>query len=259
MSPKAQHIVLSEKDLQTFNTDGYLVLRNFTQDELLSTMREEAKRQIATPSHPMELEAITGYPGAPNTTQETGGKTVRRFLGAYQRHSLWQLWASNPTLVRYLKQLLNDKDIALSQAHHNCLMTKSPEYSSDTGWHQDIRYWSFTYPYLVNMWLALGEENENNGGLVVVPGSHNITFTRSQFDEKLFFRDDIEPNKTLLTQAKDITLHPGDILFFHCRLLHKASRNHTEKTKLSLVFTYHNSHNSPITNSRSASIPSIPL
>lgn len=251
--------MLSEKDIQTFNTDGYLVLPRFTQDTVLHTMHEEAKRQIANPSSPMELEAITGYPGAPNTTHEAGGRTVRRFLGAFQRHSLWQNWASNPMLVNCLKQLLDDKNITLSQAHHNCLMTKSPEYSSDTGWHQDIRYWSFTSPFLVNMWLALDEENINNGGLVVIPGSHKMVFERSQFDEKLFFRDDIEPNKQLLTQAKNMTLLPGDILFFHCRLLHKASRNHTNKTKLSLVFTYHNSHNSPIADSRSASIPSVRL
>lgn len=259
MSSKAQHIVLSEKDIQKFNTDGFLVLPRFTQDTILRSMHEEAKRQIANPSHPMELEAAAGYPGAPNTTNEAGGRTVRRFLGAYRRHALWQEWASNPTLVGYLKQLLDDQNINLSQAHHNCLMTKSPEYSSDTGWHQDIRYWSFSFPYLVNMWLALGEENVNNGGLVVIPGSHNMVFERSQFDEKLFFRDDAEPNKKLLAQAKNITLHPGDILFFHCRLLHKASRNHTNKTKLSLVFTYHDSRNSPIINSRSASIPSISL
>lgn len=251
--------MLSEKEIQIFNTNGYLVLPRFAQDSVLHAMHEEAKRQIAHPSHPMELEAFTGYPGAPNTTQETGGKTVRRFLGAYQRHIIWQRWASNPVLVSYLKQLLNDKDIALSQAHHNCLMTKSPEYSSDTGWHQDIRYWSFTNTDLVNMWLALGEENENNGGLVVIPGSHKMTFERTQFDEKLFFCDDIEPNKTLLTQAKSIELCAGDVLFFHSKLLHKASRNHTNHTKLSLVFTYHNSHNSPLANSRSASIPHICL
>lgn len=251
--------MLSEKDIQTFNTDGYLVLPGFTQNTVLRAMHEEAKRQIANPSYPMELEAVTGYPGAPNTAQEAGGRTVRRFLGAYQRHSLWQSWASNPTLIRYLKQLLDDKNIALSQAHHNCLMTKSPEYSSDTGWHQDIRYWSFTYPYLINMWLALGEENKNNGGLVVIPGSHNMVFERKQFDEKLFFCDDIKPNKTLLAQAKSIELRAGDVLFFHSKLLHKASRNHTNDTKLSLVFTYHNSHNLPLANSRSASVPHISL
>ena len=251
--------MLSQKDIQTFNADGYLVLPGFARNTVLRAMHEEAKRQIANPSHPMELEALTGYPGAPNTTQAAGGRTVRRFLGAYQRHSLWQHWASNPTLVRYLKQLLDNQDIALSQAHHNCLMTKSPEYSSDTGWHQDIRYWSFASSYLVNMWLALGEENKNNGGLVVIPGSHNMIFEREQFDKKLFFCDAIEPNKTLLTQAKSIKLRAGDVLFFHSKLLHKANRNHTKDTKLSLVFTYHSSHNSPLANSRSASVPHISL
>jgi len=41
--------------------------------------------------------------------------------------------------------------LELSQAHHNCIMTKNPAFSSATGWHQDIRYWSFQKPELVSV------------------------------------------------------------------------------------------------------------
>lgn len=230
---------------------------NFGSDILIDKMREEAKRQLSQPSAPLELEAVVGYPGAPHSIQEEGGKTVRRFLGAYQRHALWREWASQAKLLDYLRQLFDDSQIVLSQAHHNCLMTKSPEYSSDTGWHQDIRYWSFELPQLINTWLALGNENEENGGLVVIPGSHTMSFERTQFDDTLFFREDTPHNQHIIAQARGLELKAGDLLFFHSRLLHKASRNHTEATKLSLVFTYRRRSNQPISGSRSASIEEI--
>lgn len=130
-------------------------------------------------------------------------------------------------------------------------MTKSPEYSSDTGWHQDIRYWSFQKPELISVWLALGTETADNGGLIVIPGSHRKHFNSEQFDDKKFFRTDLQANKPLIERSVSVRLAPGDALFFHCKLLHSASRNYSDKTKLSLVFTYRKENNKAIAGSRS--------
>jgi len=53
--------------------------------------------------------------------------------------------------------------VLMSRAHHNCLMTKHPLYGSLTGWHRDIRFWSFEREDLVSVWLALGDETVDNG------------------------------------------------------------------------------------------------
>ena len=65
----------------------------------------------------------------------------------------------------------------MSRAHHNCLMTKHPRYGSMTGWHRDMRFWSFEREDLVSVWLALGEETIDNGALWFVPGSHTACST----------------------------------------------------------------------------------
>ena len=75
-------------------------------------------------------------------------------------------------------------------AHHNCVMTKQPRFSSDTGWHQDVRYWHFERPELVNVWVALGDETPENGCLRVIPGTHAGTFRPEQFDAAKFLRAD---------------------------------------------------------------------
>jgi phytanoyl-CoA hydroxylase len=151
------------------------------------------------------------------------------------------------------------EDVLLSQCHHNCLMTKHPGYSSATLWHQDIRYWSFDRPELVSVWLALGSEDEKNGALKVIPGSHLLELDRGRLDSALFLRTELEENQTLLASAQSVPLEPGDVLFFHCRLFHAAGMNLTDQVKQSLVFTYHAADNRPIPETRSALLPSIPL
>jgi phytanoyl-CoA hydroxylase len=131
-------------------------------------------------------------------------------------------------------------------------MTKEPRFSSDTGWHQDIRYWSFQRPELVNMWLALGTETPENGCLKLIPGTHRMTFDPDQFDEAVFLREDHPKTQPLLSQVVHAPLEPGDVLFFHCLTFHAATRNFSTQPKLSAVFTFRPHDNPPLPNSRSS-------
>jgi len=250
---------LTDTQLEAFQRDGYLVIPRWEYGESLKSLQGIAKRQLDAAAPPLELEAQLGYPGAPEATSLFGSETPRRLLGAYQREPLWREFAVSDSMAVSLRQLFDDEDICLSQAHHNCLMTKSPRYSSDTGWHQDSRYWSFDRPELITAWLALGEETKKNGVLRVIPGSHRMKCKSSQFDSDLFFSANSDDNMSLISEAKALSLSAGDLVFFHCKLLHSATRNTTEMTKLSLVFTYHRRNNRPLAGSRSASVAEILL
>lgn len=260
---RKNNIEFSPQQIEAFLRDGYIVIGGLAAglltDEALNQMQSLARLQLREAEQPLELEAQLGYPGAPESLSNQGGNTVRRLLKACQRHELWRKWATNAHLSHLLRQLFTEQNIVLSQSHHNCLMTKSPNYSSDTGWHQDIRYWSFQAPELISVWLALGAEHSDNGGLVVIPGSHLENFSSDQFDEDTFFRADIDSNRPFIERAKHLQLNPGDVLFFHCRLLHRASRNYSQDTKYSLVFTYRRDSNMAIKGSRSDNPLDLPL
>ena len=215
-------------------------------------------QQLAAEIQPLEYEAQVRYPGAPDSLDAPGGRTVRRLLQACARDRSYRDWATSPALANRLHQLLGPR-LELSQAHHNCIMTKNPAFSSATGWHQDIRYWSFERPELVSVWLALGAEHEENGCLWLVPGSHKMELRREQYDDDRFFRADLDENREILKAKVAAELDEGDVLFFHCRLLHAAGRNRTDLTKFAAVFTYHAADNLPLPDTRSASLPEIPL
>lgn len=248
----------SQEQLAAFDRDGFVVGRGLADRQLCERMKSLVRQHLAQDVQPVEYEAQTKYPGAPASLDAPGGRTVRRLLRAYARDSLFADWATSRAIGDRLRTLLGPQ-IELSQAHHNCLMTKNPAYSSATAWHQDIRYWSFERPDLISAWLALGQEHEENGSLVLVPGSHRIEFRREQFDDALFLREDIDENRSILQGRGAAELDEGDVLFFHCRLLHAAGRNRTGHTKFAAVFTYHEAGNRPLPDTRSASLPEVPL
>ena len=177
---------------------------------------------------------------------------------AHTRDPIYLETLKRPEFLNRLQQLLGPT-VVMPTAHHNCIMTKEPDYSSDTGWHQDIRYWRFEKPDLVTVWMALENEYPENGSLKVIPGSHQRTYSSEQFDEELFLREDLPQNEELLSKAEQLTLSAGDVLFFHCRTFHAATRNYTDRPKYSAVFTFRGGENAAVEGSRSASMPEIIL
>ncbi len=245
--------------IDEFARDGYLVARDLADSQITEPMTEAILHALSPLQAPAEFEAEVGYPGSPESKGAIGGSTPRRLLHAFSRGSVFRRWARSPQVATILRRIMDAPQIEMSQCHHNCIMTKHPGFSSETAWHQDIRYWSFDAPELVSVWLALGPEREDNGALRVIPGSHRLHPDRGRLDKNLFLRPELDENRELIERSKVLELHTGDALFFHCRLFHAAGRNRSDKTKISAVFTYHSADNRPIPGTRSDRYPPVPL
>lgn len=245
--------------VKDFDRDGYYVARQLIATAEVDALVALINRSLKPALAPVEFEADVHYPGAPLSRSAPGGQTPRRLLHAFGRDSLFQQVGKHPLVVALLKGLMKAEKICLSQNHHNCVMTKHPGFSSVTSWHQDIRYWRFDRRELVSTWLALGPETRENGGLMVIPGSHQLDFEPGQFDASLFLRTDLQDNAALLAKATVVELNAGDMLFFHSRTLHAAGQNETDLVKRSLVFTYREQSNQPIPETRSAVYEDIPV
>ncbi|MEO8164921.1 MAG: phytanoyl-CoA dioxygenase family protein, partial [Betaproteobacteria bacterium] len=139
--------VFTSSELDAFERNGFVVARKLVTHDRYENLKAVAQRQLAAQIGPMEYEAQVKYPGSPPSAQAPGGSIVRRLLQASARDPLFREWATSSAIGARLHQLLGS-DVELSQAHHNCVMTKNPAFSSATGWHQDIRYWSFQKPEL---------------------------------------------------------------------------------------------------------------
>ena len=250
--------MLTAEQTTHFRTQGYVVVPAMTHAAYCRTVIAFAQHALREHAEPIEYESDTQYQGAPVSREAEGGQTARRILHVAARSPLIINWAKGWRLRQCLVQLLGE-GVHLSQAHHNCIMTKQPRFSSVTGWHRDSRYWNFEQPGLVSVWLALGRETPENGGLKVLPGSHQWVVSSNQIDADQFFRTDVQENQNLLKRAVNIQLRTGDVLFFHSNLFHSAGCNQTTQTKFSMVFTYRGADNPPLPGSRSGSVEEVAI
>lgn len=231
--------MLTKQQIQHFSRFGYLVLPKAIPEEQRELLKKVTEYEIKDSNIPLELESDLQYPGAPRSLNALGGKTIRRLLGAYSRHHEYKKLAESDIIVESLKSLLRSEKLYLSLAHHNCIMTKHPLFSSSTGWHRDTRYWNFNNKYLINAWIALGDEHSKNGGMSILPGSHLWDEKFDVTDNKQFLIDDHPSNAARLALANSINLNAGDCLLFSAHCFHTAGANHTNSKKLSVVFSYH--------------------
>jgi phytanoyl-CoA hydroxylase len=248
----------TDDELAQCDRDGCVIARGLVDEATIRQMRDVALEHVRGEVPPIEYEAELHYPGAPTSLEVQGGHTIRRLKYAIGRGFVFSEWMLQPAVLRRLQQLLGPR-VVCPLAHHNCIMTKQPRFSSDTGWHQDIRYWSFQRPELITAWIALGDERDANGGLWVIPGSHRLKLSSDQFDEEKFFRADLPQNQPLIATHRSVELSSGDVLFFHCLTLHAASRNATAEPKFSVVFTFRSADNLPLAGTRSAALPELVL
>ena len=243
----------------SFHSDGYFIVRNVFSSEICQQLASLAEAQLEQLQIPVEFETDVKYPGAPTSKHTEGGKTVRRLKGAYARGDLFKQVSKAEIVKQILSELFKSNRLVLNQNHHNSIMTKCPRFSSVTLWHRDTRYWSFESEKLINVWLALGNENHENGCLRVLPGSHLLDISKGRFDDESFLKIEHPDNQRILKSAQEIELNAGDVLFFNSRLIHAAGQNHTDEIKYSLVYTYHDETNKPIENTSSSKLPEVKI
>lgn len=244
---------LSHAQIQQFKIDGYLVLPSLLDESECAALRDLTLAQLDARVEPFELETEVQYPGAPNSADAVGGKTIRRLLHAHQRSALFRRYAEHPAVIEGILQILGCNHLMLNPNHHNCVMTKQPQFSSETLWHRDTRYWNFSNKYLINAWFALGHERADNGAMKILPGSHRWDVLDSALDEAQFLKPDHPDNQWRLDTQRLVPLNAGDVLLFSAHCFHAAGQNCTDQSKLSMVFTYHGESTQPLEGTHSAS------
>ncbi len=234
---------LTQAQIDTFNNDGFLLLREFAAPEMCDEIRTLAAKHLYDMVEPIESEEEY-------LQKQSGAKTTRRLRQVYDREPLFAEWMSNPKIRPVLQQLIGEQPVLLL-AHHNSIMTKLPHVSSITTWHQDIRYWHFENDNLLSVWLSLGDEYLDNGLLEFIPGTHKMSFTPEQFDKNAAFREDLPENQKIIAKRVHFELKKGDLVLFHAKTLHYANKNVSDEPKISFVYSLRGISNKPIKGTRS--------
>ena len=157
--------MISEKDVQTYQRDGVIVVPEVLGADTLAQVRSVIAELVAGSAKTLEHTDV--YDLEPGHTAES--PRVRRIKTPHKVHKLFDEIVRSEPVLDILKKLLGPG----LRLHGSKLNMKSAQYGSPVEWHQD---WAF-YPHTNDDVLAIGVLLDDcdlaNGPMLVTPGTHN--------------------------------------------------------------------------------------
>lgn len=179
--------MLSEQQIDDFNTRGYCVLPDFKTQDQINAIKAAARRIIdkfepeadprvfASGDDDMDQYLLeTGYAIAcflePDLTDEAGRLSIDKHTAVNKiGHALHDLDPDFDNFSRdeRLASVATALGIAEPQIWQSMYIQKSPRVGGEVRWHQDATYFN-TYPLsVVTFWFALDDADQENGCLWV--------------------------------------------------------------------------------------------
>lgn len=233
---------LKGSQLNSYRENGFIVLPEYM-PEMVEPLLDEIKDLKSSMANKDEL--IT----------EHDSKDVRSIFGPHKHSELIERFSRHPKILNITKQLLAS-DVYITQARVNV----KPAYRGRSfAWHSDFETWHVEdgMPRMraVTAWIMLTENNEFNGPLYVIPGSHKLYVSCSgRTDEKNYTKSlkvqqagVPHPNtmqKLFHDRAiKSIHGKPGTLVFHECNLMHGSPDNISDLPRIVLMFVYNSCDN----------------
>jgi len=209
---------LTQEQIQGFQEDGYLVA-----DGLFSS--EEA-RVLA--DNFMRMHAEGPIPGCfePASPEEAEGDILALYPRMMHPHRIDDM-SLRYLLDNRLEYVLTDLFGEEPLAAQSMLYFKPPG-AKGQALHQDNFYLKVEPGTCIAAWVALDAADQENGGLEVVSGTHDMElFCPEEADSDVSFTRDYVPVPEGL-EAVPVVMQPGDVLFFNGQLVHGSQPNSSE-------------------------------
>lgn len=143
---------------------------------------------------------------------------------------------TDPTILDYVEQLLGP-DFYLWGSQ---FFSKDPGDGRTVPWHQDAFYWPLSPHKTVTVWLALADSDRDNGGMMVVPGSHRagrLQHRHSACDSDVLEMT-LEEGSFSSADAVCLTLQAGEISMHDDNIVHGSGPNRSARLRCGLTMRY---------------------
>ncbi|HQQ99015.1 MAG TPA: phytanoyl-CoA dioxygenase family protein [Cyclobacteriaceae bacterium] len=215
---------LTEEQKNFFDTYGFLHFKNFVDAETVKAMLAESVR-IQNEWISEDRKSVNGVPIKYGTDVD-GKRIVQRFAFLNQFSELFQNFLKDDRL-KSLFELVGMPDSRVGEVEKDGLVfnhyvNSSESNFSQLGWHtdalRDIFYGNKIMPML-NVGLHLDYSSTDNGGLRILPGTHNKGI-RTLLFKKVYFLSN-KPDKKEL----GLNVEPGDLTVHDGRLWHRVAQS----------------------------------
>lgn len=217
---------LTEEQMTAYRQDGYVIARGYFNEEEINRLQAKAFNDESLYERAWNKKDGTGQVSKVCLWQKTGD-------------DFYSMFSRSKRLAEPVEQLIGEPIYHTSTK----IMMKEPFVGGAWEWHQDFGYWHqdnlMLYPKAISCMIAINRATEENGCLQVLKGSHHIGRldhgkTGDQKGADMVFVEEAMKYHELV----NVELAPGDVLFFHCNLLHKSNQNRSSEPRWSMITAF---------------------
>ena len=214
---------------QDYDQNGYLLLENFIPDDLLSRLSKVTQDFIDS-----ACSGSTSNPSLDVISENGKGPGLRRIADPEKVHPVYDEAMRYPPLVELVAELLG----GTVRFDHAKLNNKPPTGGGGILWHQDFAFYPQTNDDMLAIGVMIEDCTEENGAMMVVPGSHKLPMFDHHQDGKFVGGVNPASFNGLADNPVLLTGPAGSVSVHHCRLLHSSKTNQSDKDRPFLVLNY---------------------
>lgn len=226
--------------VESYEKNGFVILEDLFTPAEVALLQQESQR----------LRDSLELAGLEQTITEPDSGEIRSIFKVHGVSALLQRLASDHRLVNLAQYILNDQ----VYLHQSRLNYKPGFRGREFYWHSDFETWHVEdgMPRMraLSMSITLTENNEHNGALMLVPGSHQHYVVcpgetpENHYQQSLKKQElGVPPDESLRTLVERGGLvpaygRPGSVIVFDCNTMHGSNSNISPWPRSNLFFVY---------------------
>ncbi|MFJ8196260.1 ectoine hydroxylase [Streptomyces sp. NPDC096152] len=239
---------ISAADLQGFERDGFLAVDQLITADEVDVYRRELERLVADPAVRADERSIV----------EPKSQEIRSVFEVHRLSELFEALVRDERVVGRARQILGS-DVYVHQSRIN---VKPGFGASGFYWHSDFETWhaedGLPNMRTVSVSIALTENLDTNGGLMIMPGSHK-TFLgcagetpKDNYKKSLQMQDAGTPSDEALTELAGehgirlFTGKAGSATWFDCNAMHGSGDNITPFPRSNVFIVFNSVENTAV-------------
>ncbi|MGW4274079.1 ectoine hydroxylase [Streptomyces seoulensis] len=239
---------IANADLQAFERDGFLPVDQLITDDEVAVYRRELDRLVADPAIRADERSVV----------EPQSQEIRSVFEVHRISEVFANLVRDERVVGRARQILGS-DVYVHQSRIN---VKPGFGASGFYWHSDFETWhaedGLPNMRTVSVSIALTENLDTNGGLMIMPGSHR-TFLgcagatpKDNYKKSLQMQDAGTPSDAALTSMADehgirlFTGRAGSATWFDCNCMHGSGDNITPYPRSNVFIVFNSVENTAV-------------
>jgi len=222
--------MLNEKQINSYKKNGFLVVENVIPPKTLKKLQQVTDEFVEGARNITEHDET--YDLADDHSKDN--PKLRRLKNPHLIHKAYEALTKDSCILDLVSQLLGDN----LRRDHTKLNFKAANGGEAIEWHQDWAFYPHTNDDIVEVSIFLDDCKEENGPLMVVPGSHLGPLDDHHHNG--YFVGAVNPVNSHYdtSTAKTFIAKAGGISFHHVRALHGSKKNNSNISRRMLFIGY---------------------